>query len=297
MDALQEYSAMATGPLQNEQVTDRGNPTIVTQRISAQQSFQNLVYAAEPELLRQYFGEDQNSEDQVLVTNRLGRFLLRLSEDKDMCASFENAIVDINNSTTDTSDEKVALFMEREKRAQVAYKVHGDRFPSPIWHCCKNVCFATIATDPMQLMVLSELIDIHKYAERCQRAVEDPVAVIEGRRPGIGTSKIGHVAPSRGEREAGSAVFHGTERQKALREFAKFVLEVLPFLYGDADSPSGIRPKKKLCTNAICCILGVSRNFLYNVVVQGHTKSPVRIGGRPRQYNRHCWTTAATAST
>lgn len=59
--------------------------------------------------------------------------------------------------------------------------------------------------------------------------------------------------------------FFGTGREKALRDFAKFFLEVLPFLYAQADSPRGTkRPARILFTTANCCLLGVSRNFLYN---------------------------------
>lgn len=43
------------------------------------------------------------------------------------------------------------------------------------------------------------------------------------------------------------------------------MVEVLPFLYGRANSLSGTRcPKKKLGTKAICCVLGVSRQFIYS---------------------------------
>lgn len=58
--------------------------------------------------------------------------------------------------------------------------------------------------------------------------------------------------------------FSGTDKGKALRNFANFVVEVLPFLYAKSDAPSGTRcSKRKLCTNAICCLLGVSRSLLY----------------------------------
>lgn len=55
-----------------------------------------------------------------------------------------------------------------------------------------------------------------------------------------------------------------TDRRKAVRQLGDFIADVLPFLYGVSDSSNGVRrPKQKLCTTAICCLLGVSRNFLY----------------------------------
>lgn len=125
-----------------------------------------------------------------------------------------------------------------------------------------------MTTDPLQYMLLDEFILIHEHANRCQAEAEKLSSLVPSRRRGVGTSTVAFTAPSREEREreAGGLQECGeTERERSLREFAKFVLEVLPFLYGQTDSPSGTkRPKKKLCTQAICCLLGVSRNFLYN---------------------------------
>ena len=107
---------------------------------------------------------------------------------------------------------------------------------------------------------------IHEHAEACHSAHETLSLLTETRAPVIGTSIVGLTATSRAEREASSGVRHGTERQKALSGFARFVVEVLPFLCGHIDSQRvglGERLKNKLCTSAICCLLGVSRNCLY----------------------------------
>lgn len=150
-----------------------------------------------------------------------------------------------------------------ENRIQIAYRVHRERFPTAIWHCCTNLCFATIATDPLQYMVLDEMILIHDYANGCHATQEKLNSYVHRRRHGIGTSTVAFTATSREQRESLPGDTCGTEREIALRDFAKFVMEVLPFLYGQADSPTGTtRPMMKLCTQSICCLLGVSRNFL-----------------------------------
>ena len=161
--------------------------------------------------------------------------------------------------------KKVSEFIEIDRKAQAAYRIHRDRFPTSIWYCCKKLCFLTISMDPLQIKLLDELVLIHNHANRCHAALEQLDTQIETRCRGVGTSTIAFVSHSRSEREASSGRGHGTARQKALREFARFVLEVLPFLYGKSESPKGTaRPKQKLCTQAICSLLGVSRNFLYN---------------------------------
>lgn len=44
------------------------------------------------------------------------------------------------------------------------------------------------------------------------------------------------------------------------------MLEVIPFLCGQSEAPDETPgPSKNLCTQAICSILGVSRNFLYGI--------------------------------
>lgn len=176
------------------------------------------------------------------------------------------AIVNVDSEPISSSDahQKTKDFMEQESRAQMAYRVHKNRFPMQIWHCCTQLCFATIATDTLQYLVFDEQILIHEYAESCHAAAENLSSFIERRRRGIETSNVRFVAPSRERRESVSGQ-QGTERQKALREFGKFLVEFLPFLYAQVDSPRGTaRPKKKLFTQAICCLLGVSRNVLYN---------------------------------
>ena len=65
-------------------------------------------------------------------------------------------------------------------------------------------------------------------------------------------------------REQSGSIASGSNLQLVLETFAGFVQEVLPFLYAQKDAPNGTKcPAQKRSTAAICCLLGVSRNFLY----------------------------------
>lgn len=236
---------------------------------SAMREFETMFRATDAALLKELFGQGQNDPSRSHVENRIGSFLLELDRDSELRGSLEVALIHDDNLRDEASKaaahEKMNSFMDMEKRAQLAYRIHRDRFPTAIWHCCKNLCFARVATDPRQYMLLDELILIHDHANRCHAATENLPSYVQARRRGIGTSTVAFAAPSREEREVMTGELRGTDREKALRKFAKFVLEVLPFLYGQQDSPTGTaHPKRKLCTQATCCLLGVSRNFLYN---------------------------------
>lgn len=237
---------------------------------SAGDSFEDLFNSIDPDVIEAFFCDGEDSlKHRSELTTRIKKFMLRMVESGPLREALDLAIVDSptnGDSITPAAHNKVNTFMEAERRVQMAYRIHKHSFPSPIWHCCRNLCFAKIATDPLQFMLFEELILIQDYSERCHKSVEKAALYVQQRRKGIGSSTVAFSAPSREEREANNSEEHyGTEREKALREFAKFVVEVLPFLYGQVDSPRGtMRPKRKLCTQAICCLLGVSRNFLYN---------------------------------
>lgn len=236
---------------------------------SVEQKLAAVIESSSPALLEQYFGEEQNDAEKSEITSRIGIFMLKMSQDPDIRRLLNLAIVDDDDlrdgAAKEVAQAKVLDFMTMEKKAQAAYRAHGDRFPTAIWHCCRKLCFATIAMDPQQMLLLDEIIFIHNYANRCHAANEKIACSVERRRRGIGTSTVAFVSSSREQREGSSGETRGTGRQKGLREFANFVFEVLPFLYSQVDSPTGTaRPKTKLCTQAICCLLGVSRNFLYN---------------------------------
>ena len=116
--------------------------------------------------------------------------------------------------------------------------------------------------------------------------------LLHTRRKGVGGSDIAYVATSREQREPD----RHTDRQNALKSLAKLCKEVLPFLRGEKSAPNcTVYPQIKLCTEAICCLLGVSRNFLYrrkpashgNICQEEELSSIVDdAGARQRQYRR-----------
>lgn len=147
-----------------------------------------------------------------------------------------------------------------ENIATEAFESYKDIFPTSIWHCCRRFCFTSIAIEPGKLLLFHELKLIHEVAEKMHASIRKVKLLVERRRRGVGGSSVGLSAPTRLERESDP----GTLLQRAHRKFADMVIKVLPFLYGKEDAPSGTRcPHEKLCTHAICCLLGVSRKFVY----------------------------------
>lgn len=219
-------------------------------------------------MLEKYFGAGTNAPEEIRVSTSVGGFLLRMESDRMMKENFNLAIVEddsLDSPSAARAQHELSEFMKMEQRVEVAFRIHCRRFPTSIWHCCRHACFADIATDPMKYPLFGELIQIHEYAEKCHSEAERLGLYVGGRRKGTGTSNVAFVTASRAERESQCGGRSGTNREIALREFAKFVVEVLPFLYGSADAPSGTsRPARKICTNAICCLLGVSKTSLYH---------------------------------
>ena len=207
--------------------------------------------------------------EKVAVTNEVGRSILSFTcfGDPAMKRSFDAAFSYMDAEMLKGNEAFAKDYMEMEARTQAAYRAHAHRFPTSIWHCCRGSCFASLASDSAHCMLLDELIQIHEHANRCHNDAEnmtDDLHHIRKRRRGIGRSHLAFVAPGRKQRELGEGKLCAVERNP-LQTLSNFIGEVLPFLYGQADSPTGtVRPSKKLCTHAICCILGVSRNFLYN---------------------------------
>lgn len=166
--------------------------------------------------------------------------------------------------------KSIVNFLEMEKRTRLAYRVHRKSFPSAIWHCCQNTFFTQIATNPLEYNVFNELVYLHQYAEICHKDMENEnnSEFVELNHHGQGTSTVAYRSLSREEREGSCRDeyhAHGTRRQESLRDFARFVMEILPFLYAKDSSACGsVHLRKKLCTHSICCLLGISRNFLYN---------------------------------
>ena len=129
---------------------------------SAKKRLTALIESTDPILLERYFGEEQNDAKKSEVTRRIGSFMVKMSRDPEMRGLLHIVIVDDEESWDDTAIDKahskVRDLMNMEKNAQAAYRAHGDRLPTTIWHCCRHHCLATIAMDPQQMLLLDELI-------------------------------------------------------------------------------------------------------------------------------------------
>ena len=95
------------------------------------------------------------------------------------------------------SAEKEWEFIEIDRIAQAACRIHRDRFPTSILYCFKKLCFLTISMDPLQLELLDELILIQNHANRFYAANRKLYTQSEARRRRIGTSKIAFLSGSR----------------------------------------------------------------------------------------------------
>lgn len=222
-----------------------------------------LVREMDPNTRQMYFGQ-RSDDSQKYMTNNVSDFLLKLSSKSGPHREFLEAVSAaeperlISDSAVISKDAEQVLLME--KRAQAAYRSFKDKFPTTIWHCCKKLCFTSIAIDPDVIFLFDALLQIHSVSERLHKPIKEASCRLQRRQKGVGGSDVGHNAPTREERETDP----GTDRQIALLNFANFALEVLPFLYGQSGAPDGTPcPAEKLCTQAICSLLVVSRNFLY----------------------------------
>lgn len=156
--------------------------------------------------------------------------------------------------------------MQMEIRIRQAFCAHSSDFPLSIWTCCSRACFSSLIADGQNLSLLDEVLHIHRIAEKLHRRIGIMPSLVQTRLKGVGGSSLGLTAQTRAERDPNQC----TDRPAALRELKLFATDVFPFLRGQQDAPSGTpRPKRKLCTEAICSLLGVSKNFLYGRTITG----------------------------
>lgn len=76
--------------------------------------------------------------------------------------------------------------LQMSPRAALAYAAHKEEFPSNIWHCCKRLCFETVAILPEHVLEFHEAHEIHKTANALIRAIETISDLTPIRRPGMG---------------------------------------------------------------------------------------------------------------
>lgn len=244
----------------NEQpVTRRGD----TEGTSMEARCKELMKSVPSSLRQFYYGSNSRPVRSQDYTEALVELLFEMSSPGEIRQELEKSAALEEQSATLIESDTAAKILEMERRIQRVFCAYEPLLPSGIWHCCPKCCISMIAVDSDEFLLFDELLRIHKVAEELHKRVEDCMELVATRRFGVGGSSLVHSGPSRSEREIEAGV-SGTDLQRALRSLAAFVIDVLPFLYGLQDSPRGTRkPKRMLCTEAICFLLGVSKNFLY----------------------------------
>ena len=117
-----------------------------------------------------------------------------------------------------------------------------------------------LACESQNIRLLDEVLHIHRISNDLHKKIEKVPQLLQTRRKGTGGSSLAFVAPFRIERQP----HQRTDRKEALQQLAIFATEVILFPRGKRDAPNGTaRPDNPFCTEAICCLLGVSRNFIY----------------------------------
>lgn len=222
---------------------------------------ENLLLGLEPSVREFYYGNASKPAASEDNTEAVVEFLYDICKAGPLRDEMERkAAEDGEEGPKLIGEQESRKVIEMERRMQVAFRSYKNYFPLSIWACCKRCCFSLLACDQEQFMVFDEAMRIHEVAQSLHRRIGDISKFVEARRRGVGLSNMAFVPLVRSERQFDLS----TDRQKAVRQLGKFVADVLPFLYGVSDSRSGVRrPKKKLCAQSICCLLGVSRNFLY----------------------------------
>lgn len=208
-----------------------------------------------------YYGKNARRPPGDDDTETVVEFLFELSRPGPMREELHRRVTLEENGDVQRGDiEGEDKVIEMEKRIERAYRTYKDSFPLSIWDCCKKGCFSMLAADHEQFSIFDEALRIHELAQALHRRVGEVGQMVQTRGRGVGVSHIDYVGRSRRERDPLST----TDRCAALRQLGEFIADVLPFLYGMNDSRNGVRkPKNKLCTTAICGLLGVSRNLLY----------------------------------
>ena len=139
------------------------------------QEFQNLFKNADKSMLDSFFSKSANTQEKTATTYEIGSSIISFANlcDPVIKRSFDQAFLYMDEEMLREDVLLAREYMEMETRTQAAHRSHSHRFPTSIWHCCKSLCFATIASDPKQCMLLDELIQIHEHANRFHRDAED----------------------------------------------------------------------------------------------------------------------------
>lgn len=223
----------------------------------------SLVRHTDPAVRKRYLPE-QSSPTTKERTTKIQKLLLKITEATSSTflhsKGIERSTLAARTENTDQVEFISRRLLQSKRRARATYELYETLFPRKIWHCCLGTCFALNASS---VEVVDMLAKICKTAKEVQDAVGVVGELVESRRRGAGGSNMAFHAPSRiaGEKEDGRV---GTDRQKAMRRFDKYVETIMPFLYASPGVElSGVRLRRKLCTQAIHFFLGVSRKILF----------------------------------
>lgn len=248
-------------------------------RASTDEELKALLDTVDNETLDMYYGDGSLSQNQGTPAGMNSKvmldFLFELCTPGAVQDDMEvNARDEMSNSEkandgiivkrpvgTLFSEDEARVVIQSGRRLRTIIRSQSHRLPVSIWTCCKSFCFSVLAGDGEKVELLDEVLEISRLADGLHRKVAGSNELVQARRKGVGGSSLSFVAPLRFEREFDR---RSSERQRALRDLADFVTDVLPFLWGQRESSTGIKPpEKKLCTQVLCDLLGVSRNFLY----------------------------------
>ena len=153
--------------------------------------------------------------------------------------------------------------LETDFHVQRAFQNFGRDFPTAIWTCCAQKCFAVRAIVCEHSVVFNEVLKIYRGAEALHGQLEGINELIRTRKRGTGGSSLVYTSESRAQRTKE----HGTDRQKLQKRLESYDMPVLPYLRGEIAAPNGTQaPEKPFCMHAITQILGVHRNTLYKPV-------------------------------
>lgn len=127
--------------------------------------FESRVNQTCPEFMDECFGQGQNVTAESQIPGDLGNFLFRMRQvgslQELLLFTIVNDIDTDDEESRKACEEQIKLVMEKEKKLEWAYRRNKQRFPTQIWHSCKQMCFSRIESDPDQFPMVEELAVLH----------------------------------------------------------------------------------------------------------------------------------------
>lgn len=147
--------------------------------------------------------------------------------------------------------------MDKKKSTEIS--TDEDELPNDLWYRCWKTCFTWLAASNERVQTFREVLVILENAKRRHRKMEN------SRGKHFSTKQNADIVNFENRPNGSKGVKEITEEGSNLHreELSTFVQEVLPFLYGIEKAPNKtLPPFQGLCPKAICCILGISVEFL-----------------------------------